>query len=48
VVKELAHHFKTGETFNKDIVKFAYWKGWYRAKMRAMRARRLAAKAGRK
>ena len=48
VVKELARHFQTQEAFNKDIIKFAYWKGWYRAKMRAMRARRLAAKARRK
>jgi hypothetical protein len=28
VVKELAHHFQTGEAFNKDIIKFAYWKGF--------------------
>jgi len=45
VVKELAHRFQTGDAFNKDIVKFAYWKGWYRAKMRAMKARRVKARA---
>jgi hypothetical protein len=25
-VNELAHHFQTGEAFNRDIIKFAYWK----------------------
>jgi hypothetical protein len=48
VVKELAHHFQTGETFNKDIIKFAYWKRWVIAQKRAMMARRLAARARRK
>ena len=48
VVKELAHRFQTGEAFNKDIVKFAYWKGWYRAQRRAMMARRRLARARRK
>jgi len=47
VVEELAHHFQTGEAFNKDIIKFAYWKGFLMARRRAMRARRLAAKARR-
>jgi hypothetical protein len=31
VVKELAHHFLTGEAFNRDVIKFAYWKGWAKA-----------------
>ena len=47
VVEELAHHFQTKEAFNKDIIKFAYWKGFLMAKRRAMRARMLAAKARR-
>jgi hypothetical protein len=34
VVGELAHHFETGGPFNKDIVKFAYWKGWAMARRR--------------
>jgi len=46
-VKELAHHFQTGETFNKDGVKFAYWKGWSNAQRRAMRARMPEARASR-
>jgi hypothetical protein len=25
VVKELAHHFRTGEPYNRDIIKFEYW-----------------------
>jgi hypothetical protein len=25
VVKELAHHFLTGEAYNQDIIKFEYW-----------------------
>ena len=48
VVKELAHHFQTRETFNKDIVKFAYWKGWVKAQRRAMMARQRLARARRK
>ena len=40
VVKELARHFQTGEPFDKDIIKFAYWKGWAPARRRAARARR--------
>jgi len=45
VVKELAHHFQTQEAFNKDIIKFAYWKGWVKAQRRAMRASRPVARA---
>jgi len=26
VVGELADHFRTGKPFNRDIIKFAYWK----------------------
>jgi len=48
VVKELAHHFQTGEAFSKDVVGFAYWKGWVIAQRNAMRAKKLAAKAGRR
>ena len=32
VVKELAHHFQTGEAFNKNVIKFAYWKGFTKAR----------------
>jgi hypothetical protein len=45
VVKELSRHFQTCEPFDKDVIKFAYWKGFLMARRRAMRARRLAAKA---
>jgi hypothetical protein len=33
-VKELARHFLTKEAFDRDVIKFAYWKGW--AKSRRM------------
>jgi hypothetical protein len=47
LVKELANHFQTKEAFNKDVIKFAYWKGFVMAKRRAMRSGRQAAKARR-
>ena len=36
LVGELARHFRTGEAFNSNIVKFAYWKGWALARKRRL------------
>ena len=47
VVNELANHFKTGQPFNRDIVKFAYWKGFAKARLKAMNARKAKARARR-
>jgi uncharacterized protein YqcC (DUF446 family) len=44
VVRELARRFRTGEPFDRDVIRFAYWKGWVWARRRTMRAKRAAAR----